>query len=232
VIQDSTLYSSVWLNGNDAVTATLLGNAVTNEYVLDTGTKSQTSWIITMPTKYAYVNGVGAPIRPFTKAYTTVTGACEPTFGVVFNREEAAPQIVTINDFSPPAPAAPGPAICFEATSLNFNGGNIFGSANTNNQTTSFTNGWATYAFNDTGIQNTPPVPGAAVHFMSPGTNNTIAFNLAAGTTANSTVTYFGLPVVGFAAETFNNDALVINGKTYLSTFGVEFVHHKTTRIQ
>src|SRR4029453_7069312 len=69
VIQDNFLYSTVWPNGNDAVTATLLGNAVTNEYVLDTGTKSQTSWIITMPTKYAYVNGVGAPIRPFTKAY-------------------------------------------------------------------------------------------------------------------------------------------------------------------
>jgi len=230
VIQDNLLFSSVWANGNDAVTATLLGNAVTNEYVLDTGTKSQTSWIITMPTKYAYVNGPGAPIRPFTKAYVSVTGACEPTFAVVFNREEAAPQIVTINDFSPPAPQAPGPTICFEATSVNFNGGNIFGSANSNTLTTTFTNGWSTFAFNDLGIQGNPPQP--AVHSMSPGTNNTITFNLAAGTTANSTVTYFGLPVVGFAAETFNNDALIVNGKAFLSTFGVEFVHHKTTKIQ
>jgi hypothetical protein len=229
VIQDGTLYSSVWANGNDAVTAALLGNAVTNEYVLETGTKSQTSWIITMPTKYAYVNGVGAPIRPFTKTYVSVTGSCEPTFAVVFNREEAAPQVVTIGDFSPPTPQAPGPTICFEATSVNFNGGNIFGSANSKTLTTAFTSGWSTFAFNDLGIF-TPPAP--AVHSMTPGTNNTVSFDLAAGTTSNSTVTYFGLPVVGFAAETFNNEALVVNGKSYLSTFGVEFVHHKTTKIQ
>ena len=47
-----------------------------------------------------------------------------------------------------------------------------------------------------------------------------------------ATVTYFGLPVVGFAAETFINDAIIVNGKSYLSTFGAEFVHHKTTKIQ
>jgi len=32
---------------------------------------------------------------------------------------------------------------------------------------------------------------------------------------------------VGFAAETFQNDAITINGKTFLSTFGVAFPHHK-----
>ena len=39
-------------------------------------------------------------------------------------------------------------------------------------------------------------------------------------------MTYFGLPVVGFAAETFQNDAITVNGKTFLSTFGVTFPHH------
>ncbi len=91
MIQGSTLYSTVWpgLNGgNNAVTAVLLGNSVTNEYVLDAGTKSQTSWIITMPTKYVYVNSIVA-IPPFTSKYTALIGACEPTFGVVFDREES-----------------------------------------------------------------------------------------------------------------------------------------------
>ena len=220
IISKATLYSSLWANGNDAVTAVLLGNAITNEYVLDTGTKSQTSWIITMPTKYAYVNpGVRAP---FTSTYVTGVGACEPTFAVVFNREEASPQIVTSSDFSPQTPGAPGPTICFEATSVNFNGGNIFGSTNTKSLATAFSNGWSTFAFNDPAA--------AAVHRMVP--NSTVSIDLAAATTANSTVTYFGLPVVGFAAETFQNDAIVINGKSYLSTFGVTFVHHKTTKIQ
>jgi hypothetical protein len=53
-----------------------------------------------------------------------------------------------------------------------------------------------------------------------------------AGTTSTTTVTYFGLPVIGFAAETFQNDAIVVNGKSFLSTFGAPFVHHKTSKIQ
>jgi hypothetical protein len=222
VIQNGTLFSSVWANGNDAVTATLLGNAVTNEYVLDAGTKSQTSWIITMPTKYAYVNGTDAPIDPFTSTYKSGVGACEATFAVVFNREEAAPQIVNLDDFSPNPPGAPGPTICWEATSVNFNSSNVFGSTNTNSLTTAFSNGWSTFGFND-------PLA-LAVHSMIPLSTNT--FDLASATTSTSQVTYYGLPVVGFSAETFQNDALVIGGKAFLSTFGAEFVHHKTTKIQ
>ena len=227
VIQDGILYSSAWNNGFDAVTASLLGNAVTNEYVLDAGTKSQTSWIITMPTKYHYVNTSPA-IPPFTNTYESLVGACEPTFAVVFNREEAAPEIITIDDFSPPNPQEPGPAICWEATSLNFNDSNVFGSVNTNKVTTAFSNGWSTFAFNDLGIVSSPPEN--PVHFME--TFDTIAFDLAAGSTFIANVTYFGLPVVGFSAETFQNDAIVVNGKSFLSVFGAEFVHHKTTRIE
>jgi hypothetical protein len=235
VIQDNILYSTLWNSGFDAVTAALLGNAVTNEYVLDTGTKSQTSWIITMPTKYHYVNENG-PIAPFTHTYVSKVGACEPTFAVVFNREEAAPQIITIDDFSPPNPQEPGPAICWEATSVNFNNpttgvtSNVFGSVNTNTVTTKFNNGWATFAFNDLGIVTNPAAP--AVHFMQADAGNTTAFDIGAGTTFNSQVTYYGLTVVGFAAETFQNEAIFVGGKSYLSVFGAEFVHHKTTRIQ
>jgi hypothetical protein len=184
-----------------------------------------------MPTKYAYVNGAGAPFLPFTNRYVSKTGACEPTFAVVFNREEAAPQIITTADFSPPNPQEPGPAICWEATSVNFNDSNVFGSTNTNKVTTSFSNGWATFAFNDTGIitgNNAQP----PVHFMTTGGGATTAFDLGAGTTSVAQVTYYGLPVVGFAAETFKNDAIVVNGKSFLSVFGADFVHHKTTRIQ
>ncbi len=221
VIQNGTLFSSVWNAGPDAVTATLLGNAVTNEYVLDTGTKSQTSWIITMPTKYAYVNGSDAPLDPFTSTYKSGIGACEATFAVVFNREEASPQIVTSDDFSPNPPGAPGPTICWEATSVNFNDSNVFGSTNINKLSTAFSNGWSTFGFND-------PIA-TPVHQMIP--LSTTTFDLAAGTTAGAQLTYYGLPVVGFTAETFQNDAIVVNGKSFLSTFGVEFVHHKTTFI-
>ena len=222
VIQGGTLFSSVWGNGQNAVTAVLLANAVTNEYVLDAGSKSQTSWIITHPTKYAYVNGAVA-VAPFTKLYVSGKGACELTFAIVYNREEGSPQTVIGTDFSPQVPGAPGPTICWESNSVNFNGGNIFGSANAYSLTTAFSNGWATFGFND-------PVSAAAVHSMTP--LSTTGFNLTSGVAAPATVTYYGLPIIGFAAQTFNNDAIVVSGKSYLSTFGATFVHHKTTKIQ
>jgi len=228
VIQGSTLYRSTWAGGDDAVTAVLLGNAVTNEFVLDTASKSQTSWVITMPSKYAYVSFTGAT-RPFTNKYISKTGACEPTFPIVFNREEARPEIVQLNDFSPIPPTAPGPVICWEANVVQFSNSspapaanNFFGSANLSTLTTAFQNGWSTFGFND------PTV--AAVHSMTP--IATTAFDLTAGTTAGVAVTYFGLPVIGFAAETYNNNALIVGGVSYLATFGASFVHHKTTRIQ
>src|SRR4051794_17942971 len=49
------LYESTWSTGSaDAVSAVLMHDHVMNEYVLDTGTKSQTDWVVTMPTKRYY----------------------------------------------------------------------------------------------------------------------------------------------------------------------------------
>jgi hypothetical protein len=134
VISGPFLFQSDWTGaggpspGDDAVAAVLLADRVTNEYVLDAGSKSQTSWIMTFPVKYAYVNSNPA-FRPFTQRYITKLGACEPFFGVVFDREEASPQIITGTDFSPqPGPVA-GPALCWEAQSVGFGTSNVFGSA-------------------------------------------------------------------------------------------------------
>ena len=102
VIQDGTLFSSVWNNGNDAVTAVLLGNAVTNEYVLDAGTKSQTSWIITMPTKYAYVNGAGAPFAPFTNTYVSRQARASRRSRSCSTAKKPRRRSSRSDDFSPP----------------------------------------------------------------------------------------------------------------------------------
>ena len=79
VIFDSKLYQTTWglvpLGGAgwNAVTATLMTETVTNEYVLDIGSKSQTTWIVTLPTKFNYVNG--GVRNPFTAAYSS-QGRC------------------------------------------------------------------------------------------------------------------------------------------------------------
>jgi len=224
VIIGPNLYQTVWpaaslpSPGDNAVTTVLLADKVTNEYALDAGSKSQTTWILTFPTKYAYVNGDDAPLPPFTKKYVTKVGACEPFFGVVFNREEASPQVITETDFSPALPGPEPLSFCWEAQSVGFGTSNVFGSANHNTIGTDFTNGWAVIGFNSNG----------APHFFSPGAGATTFVSLTGGApTTGQLVTYYGLPVVGFAAETFQNDAITINGKTFLSTFGVAFPHHK-----
>jgi len=64
-------------------------------------------------------------------------------------------------------------------------------------------------------------------HYFSPGTGNSVVIDLTGNNAPTSaTVTYYGLPVIGFAAQTFQNDAIVLNGQTYLSTFGADFPHH------
>jgi hypothetical protein len=225
VIANGALYQSIWSGvaggpsaGDNAVTAVLMADRVANEYVLDAGSKSQTTWIMTFPTKYAYVNGTGAPYEPFTQKYVTKVGACEAFFGVVFNREEGSPQIIQDNDFSPRPGQAAGPALCWEAQSVGFGTSNVFGSQNHNLIATPFTNGWAVLGFNGTADPSE--------HSYSPGGGNTAIISLTGGVQSGQTVTYFGLPVVGFAAETFQNDAITVNGKTFLSTFGVTFPHH------
>jgi len=231
-ISGTRLYQTTWGAGanptalarTNAVSAVLMANTITNEYVLDAGSKSQTSWIATFPTKFSYVNpGVNAP---FTSTYITKVGACENFYGVVFNREEGSPQVITSTDFSPqPGPTA-GPALCWEAQSIGFGSSNVFGSANhASIDTKTFTNGWATLGCNGVVVPNEHAITAPA------GATVIVDLTGVAALLAGQTATYFGLPVIGFAAETFNNDALTINGKTFLSTFGAAFPHHATKRI-
>ena len=226
VISGSKLYQSSWATGTPlAVTTALMAELVANEYVLDTGSKSQTSWILTFPTKQPHTNGSAAPIAPFTSKYVTKVGACENFYGVVFDREESSPQIITGTDFSPqPGPGA-GPQLCWEAQSVGFGTSNVFGSANHNSIATPYSNGWAVIGFN--GVAN--PTEHSLLN-----TALTTVIDLS-GTTApvgGQTVRYYGLPVVGFAAQTFQNDAITISGRTYLSTFGATLPHHEVKKVQ
>jgi hypothetical protein len=192
---------------------------VANEYVLDPLSKSQTTWIMTFPTKQPHTTGTTAPIAPFTSKYVTKVGACENFYGIVFDREEGSPQIISGTDFSPqPGPGA-GPSLCWEAQSVGFKTSNVFGSANHATITTPYLEGWSVLGFNAVANPNEHSLLNTA---------QTTVIDLT-GTTApagGQTVRYFGLPVVGFAAETFENLALTINGKTYLSTFGATLNHH------
>jgi flagellin-like hook-associated protein FlgL len=125
--------------------------------------------------------------------------------------------------FSPPPPTQTD-AICWEANVVTFNNTNVFGSKNVANLPTSFQNGWVSMNF----LGGTVP---AGKHQLIGGAST--VFNTAAGTTSALTSTTFnGLPVIGFSAITFENGVIPNGGGLIQSQYGGSFNHKQTRSIQ
>jgi hypothetical protein len=212
-------YTSTWGSGTaDPVSAVLMHDHIMNEFVLDTLTNSGTDWVVTMPTKRFYVsNGTGPAALPFQRNFNKTDGACDDVQLAIYDREEQTTS--TPISFSPPPPVATN-ALCWEANVVTFNNSNVLGSANVANIPTSFQDGWLDMGFFD---------PAAApVHSL--GTNPTIVTDIVGGT-ATSPATYIGLPVVGFAVQSFANGAITVGGVTTLSNYGGNFAQKGTRTI-
>ena len=50
-------------------------------------------------------------------------------------------------------------------------------------------------------------------------------------TTTLATVAMLGLPVVGFAVQSYNNNVIVVGGKNVQSTYGADFGHRYNSSI-
>jgi len=176
--------TATWTTGIDAVSAAMMHDTLMNEYILDSGTKSGTDWIVTYPTKRYYVSvGTGTPPKLFQRNFGA-SGACDDVLVAFWDREEqvkAGPP----PSFSPPLPGVPPSSLCYEANVVTFNNTNVFSSKNSRNvDMGTFQNGWA--RINLVGGA-TPPI-----HQLISTTGQT--FN--------------GLPVIGFATATFFNGTL------------------------
>jgi len=220
VVSGNRAHNAILNNGRDAVSSVITHSAVLNEYVLDTGTNSNTDWVLTFPTKQFYV-GTASAARPFTAAFTSA-GACEPISFTFYDREERSVTPSEV-DFSPLPPGATGASVCWESTVVSIRNGvahttasgtasGVLGSVNTTavSVTAGFQNGWAAMTFT--------------------GANAALGIGAASGTTTNltssnavSTVapTYVGLPVVGFMVRTFNNGTL----GNFQANYGSAFEH-------
>ena len=224
VTNGNTTYITDWtLSGNsaDPVSAVLMHNNVYNEFVLDAATKSGTDWVLTMPTKNFYYTGT-AVTKLFQRNFTT-SGACDDVVVVVFDREERT--VTTPGAFSPPPPTLTD-SLCWEANVITFNSTNVFNSKNVANIPTTFANGWVSLNFNGSTVP-------AGRHVLVGG--GSTSFNTATGTTGSlGTTTFFGLPTIGFAAQTFINGTLTGPGITGLiqSNYGGNFIHKFTRQIQ
>lgn len=231
IVSGNVSYTSLFSGaraGVDAVSSTLMNAQVINEYVLDTSTASQTDWVMTFPTKAAYVTTSGAS-SPFSSKFTS-SGACEDISFQFFDREERS---VTPggDDFSPRPPSAPGAALCWESTVLSIRNGQahmptgstsgVLGSVNSNQVTVlpTFQNGWATMTF--TGTNAT----GTGIRAV-----DSLNIDLSNITGDSTPATFFGLPVVGFMVRTFNNGTLGNFQANYGSAFSHKYRQNITPR--
>ena len=213
--------------GIDAVSAVLMHDNVMNEFVLDPGTKSGTDWVVTMPTKRFYVGvGTGAASGGlFQRNFNSTAGSCDDVSLNIYDREERTTSTPLV--FSPPPPQGIN-QLCWEANVINFNGGNVLNSSNNANLQTSFPNGWLKLGFFPGTI---PSMSTASTIHRLASANST--FTPVPGTTGGTTAaTYFGLPVVGFAVQNFNNGTLTVGGAAVVQNYGGNFVHKYTRLIQ
>jgi hypothetical protein len=223
-------FSSHATPGAQALASIFMHETVMNEYILDEGTASLTDWVLTQPAKNFFVDDVTAA-PPYTEILTD-DGACEEISFTFLNREEEGATAGGI-DFSPPAPAGPGSAICWETTVLSIvndsahmpdddtTSGILF-SKNTKQVAVrdGFENGWARLTFasanaaaGGVGLQSEASSESAAV---SPG-----LFTLGVG----GTTTLFGLPVTGFMIRTFTRDNIACNAGACQGNYSAIFGH-------
>jgi hypothetical protein len=210
----------------DPVSAVLMHDNVYNEFVLDTGTQSGTDWVVTFPTKHFYYDANNNRLKLFESNFRA-TGACDDILLTQYNREEQT--VVNVPGFSPPSPQG-SVALCWEANVLSWVSTvapaypqNVLLSANRSTQTTDFPNGWASMNF----FPATVILP---VHQLIGGNTvrqNTTSFAL----TQQATATYNGLPVIGFAAQSFTN-ATVTSATSGALHYTGSFIHRYTRLIQ
>ncbi len=210
-------------NAADPVSAVLMHDSVMNEFVLDAFTDSGTDWVVTMPTKRFYVgNGAGTPARLFQRNFDKTSGACDDISLDIHDREEGGTETGESIDFSPSGPGPSQFVLCWEASVITFNDSNVLGSANVSHLGTDFENGWLNVGFFPTTVTG-------AVHTLP--NNTTFFFDPADPLTGASPpvpATYFGLPVVGFAVQSFANGAIDVGNGPVLSNYGGNFVHKGT----
>ncbi len=222
--------SNSWFGSSvDAISALFMHDHIYNEFVLDAGTKSGTDWVLTAPTKryyyFPFAPGLDQVDFLFQRNMDS-NGACDDVSITLYDREEttAQPQI----GFSPPKPGAKANTLCWEANVLTFNSSQVLGSTNNRNITTTYSNGWADLLFPQTSSGRGDS--GGPAHYL-PSFSTTITPLVGPPTTG--TVSYFGLPVIGFAVQSFNNGTLTNQaGALVQSQYGGNFVHKGTRRIQ
>lgn len=219
-ISDGFIWRSVWSRGIDAVSAAMMRSSWTGEYVLDTGTNSQTDFVVTFPTRHHYLSGTTAS-PPF-KAncqdpYLTYSG--EPVDAYNYSREASggvlpiilSPPLVGIPNFRcgssgvfdalllPPAPTA---TRALGSVNRSVSESMIYARTNV-------TAGWYEFVSSS----------GLSLTSLSTSTRMTVT----TGVTTAGAHRYLGVPLMGFTVRTFENGTLACSGGACQGNYGGAF---------
>jgi hypothetical protein len=207
VTNNNVTYVTDWGVGILAVGATILHSNIMNEYAYTADNIFATDWVVTMPTKRPHVNGASAPIRPFQTKFTK-DGACDDVNLISYDREEG--RSTSRIGLSPPPPSGRD-SLCWEANVISFGGlkdgaSKVYGSTNA----LGF-NGYQNAGFAVGSINAAPQGEGGwldlsfvttgTLHAVYGGTTNRVTIGTGGSVLADtiSSVTFRGLPTVGFA---------------------------------
>ena len=230
--------------GVDAVSYVFMHDQIMNEYTTETDTLAQTEWVVTFPTKHFYVYAPSAggdvPVAPFTSAWDSDADdpkACEVVLlDTLWDREERTfVDPIETGEPVPPvvSPAPPGvidpkdPIIpfelCYETSVISFGDADLLGDAspmlgsanfhNIDNTELGFEYGWARLQMDD--------------YPHDANKDGVIDFEEELFTRADLGGLN-GLPVTGFAVQTFKNGFLGEGGATIGNYGGI--YKHKATR--
>jgi len=233
-------YSESFTRGVDAVSFVFMHDAIMNEYTTQSSVNGASEWVIAFPTKsfytYAPESGSTPPVDPFVSEWAALTEtSCEPVLlDTIYDRNEQT--LVTVDPSGNPippivSPKPPGVVItpepyepfdlCYEVSVIEFGPkdevsidavSGILGSSNfhnIDNTALGFAHGWARLDM----LNYETDVDGNGVAEMN-------ARNELGG--------LLGLPVTGFAVQSFTNGFLG-EGSNTLANYGGIF-QHKATR--
>ena len=195
-------------NGAEAVSALFMSKTISNDYVTDPDINAATDWVVTMPTK-RFFNGAA----PFTESWNGTT-ACELVGMDHWDREEAYTPLE--EGFSPAPPQVEGDdlSLCTEVSIVQFGDYSTLNGSEriTYAFTPSYVDGWARMSFD--------PVASGL---------NSSDRHLQTSEDASVAAAFVGLPAVGFAAISYQNNAPAEG-----STFGQNYsagVTHKSEQL-
>ena len=147
--------------------------------------------MVTFPTKRYYVSaGSGNASRLFQRNFSGSGGSCDNLQLSLSDREARRSSYA----LAPPAESA---SICWAANVISFNNTDVLGSQNALGKSSPFRNGWMTLGF-PTEIAGGAPDAHRLIN-----SGSTTIRGLGIADTTGNTVTYKGLPAIGFAVASF-----------------------------